>query len=369
MAHRASYREMDWVLLALVIAISLVGVIEVYSTTQNNPRFADLPGRHMTWLALGLAAMLVLARVDYHNLLDQSGWIYIGTLLGLLAVLAFGTTIFGARRWLQIGVFTFQVSEVAKWAIIVVLSKFLGEIRGNTLSVIDLIKVTLLVGVPMVLIAAQPDLGTSLTLVPIAAAGVLLAGIQWKHVAVLAVAVALLIVALLTPLGWSVLKPYQQQRLLTFVNPSQASQGSGYQTLQSRIAVGSGGFWGKGMGEGSQNQLGFVPVRHAEFILAAYAEEQGFAGVLLVLGLYLALLLRLLHNLETAPDRLGGYLVGGVFALVAFHLFVNVGMVLGIMPVTGIPLLLMSYGGSSTLATFMMLGLVMSVRMRRFVNL
>ena len=364
MAHRASYREMDWVLLALVIAISLVGVIEVYSTTQNNARFEGMHLRHMTWLALGLAAMLVLARVDYHNLLDQSGWIYIGTLLGLLAVLAFGTTIFGARRWLQIGGITFQVSEVAKWAIIVVLSKFLSEIRGNTLSVIDLFKVALLVGVPMVLIAAQPDLGTSLTLVPIAAAGVLLAGIQWKHVAVLAVAVALLM-----PLGWSVLKPYQQQRLLTFVNPSQSSQGSGYQTLQSRIAVGSGGFWGKGMGEGSQNQLGFVPVRHAEFILAAYAEEQGFAGVLLVLGLYLALLLRLLHNLETAPDRLGGYLVGGVFALVTFHLFVNVGMVLGIMPVTGIPLLLMSYGGSSTLATFMMLGLVMSVRMRRFVNL
>jgi rod shape determining protein RodA len=216
----------------------------------------------------------------------------------------------------------------------------------------------------MLLIAAEPDLGTSLTLIPIAATIAVLAGIRWRQVVVLALAAALLM-----PLGWYVLKPYQRQRIVSFANPTQATQGSGYQTLQSKIAVGSGGFWGKGMGEGSQNRLGYLPVRHAEFILAAYAEEQGFAGVLLVLGLYLALLLRLLHNLETASDRAGAYLVAGVFGLITCHLLINVGMVLGFLPVTGIPLLLMSYGGSSTVATFMMLGLVMSVRMRRFVNL
>lgn len=364
MPRRVRYREMDWVLLAIVLLIALVGTLEVYSTTVNNPRFEGMHLLHLRWLGLGLLAMFALARVDYHDLLDQWVWIYAATLAGLVAVLIFGTSVFGARRWLVIGGMTFQVSEMAKWAIIIVLAKYLSGPRGATLSLWDLVKVALLVGGPMFLIAAEPDLGTALTLIPIAAAIVVLAGIRWKHVIVLALAAALLM-----PLGWYVLKPYQRQRIVSFANPTQAPQGSGYQTLQSKIAVGSGGFWGKGMGEGSQNRLGYLPVRHAEFILAAYAEEQGFAGVLLVLGLYLALLLRLLHNLETASDRAGAYLVAGVFGLITFHLLINVGMVLGFLPVTGIPLLLMSYGGSSTIATFMMLGLVMSVRMRRFVNL
>ena len=364
MLRRVKFREMDWVLVTLVLLISLVGVLEVYSTTQNNPRFAGLYTRHLAWLAIGFLAMLVMARLDYHTLLDNAPWIYLIMIAGLIVVLLFGTRIFGARRWLEFGGLTFQVSEAAKWAIIIVLAKFFGEHRRRVLGPWDLVKVALLVGGPILLIAAEPDLGTSLTLIPIAATGILLAGIRWKHVVVLALAAALLM-----PLGWYVLKPYQRQRIISFVNPAQSTQGSGYQTLQSKIAVGSGGFWGKGMGQGSQNQLGFIPVRHAEFILAAYAEEQGFAGVLLVLGLYLALILRLLHNLEIAPDKTGSFLIAGVFGLITFHLLVNVGMVLGILPVTGIPLLLMSYGGSSTVATFMMLGLVMSVRMRRFVNL
>ncbi|MDA2914487.1 FtsW/RodA/SpoVE family cell cycle protein, partial [Acidobacteriia bacterium AH_259_A11_L15] len=221
-----------------------------------------------------------------------------------------------------------------------------------------------LAGVPMVLIGAQPDLGTALTLVPIAATGVFLAGLRGKQFAALMLAAALLL-----PVGWFFLRPYQRERVVVFVDPGRSPQGSGYQTMQSKIGVGSGGFWGKGMGEGSQNQLGFIPVRHAEFIMAAYAEEHGFAGVLLALSLYLILLLRLLHNVEVAADRSGALIVAGVFSLLAFHLLVNVGMVIGWMPVTGIPLPLMSYGGSATLSTFMMLGLVMSVRVRRFVNL
>ncbi|MFB3153886.1 MAG: FtsW/RodA/SpoVE family cell cycle protein, partial [Candidatus Acidiferrales bacterium] len=241
---------------------------------------------------------------------------------------------------------------------------FLSEIRSESLALKDLVKVAVLVGLPIVLIAAQPDLGTSLTLVPIAATGVLLTGLRAKHAVGLVLAAALLM-----PAGWLMLRPYQRERIATFLDPGRDLQGPGYQTLQSKIAVGSGGFWGKGMGKGSQNQLGFIPVRHAEFIGAAYAEEQGFAGVLLALGLYLALLLRLVHNVEIAPDRAGALIVAGVFSLLAFHLLVNVGMVIGLMPVTGIPLPLMSYGGSATVSTFMMLGLVMSVRMRRFVNL
>jgi len=170
------------------------------------------------------------------------------------------------------------------------------------------------------------------------------------------------------PVGWHFLKPYQKERVETFLRPEDDPRGSGYQTLQSKIAVGSGGFWGKGIGRGSQNQLGFVPVRYSDFILAALAEEAGFAGVFLALLLYTALLLRMIQNAQRAKDRAGMFLVMGVAAMVGFHVLVNVAMVIGYMPVTGIPLPLMSYGGSATLFVFLALGLVMNVRLRRFVN-
>ncbi|MFQ5696650.1 MAG: rod shape-determining protein RodA, partial [Terriglobia bacterium] len=339
-------------------------VLEIYSTTASSASFAGMHWRQLTWLGLGLVAMLAIARLDYHSLLDQAPLIYVLTLVALVAVFFLGDERFGARRWLVVAGINFQVSELAKWSIIVLLAKYLGELRGQQLTLKDIAKVAFLAGVPIVLIAAQPDLGTALTLVPVAATGILLAGLRWKHAAALA-----LMALLLLPAGWWALKPYQRDRLVSFVQPGHTARGSGYQTLQSKIAVGSGGFWGKGMGQGSQNQLGFIPVRHADFVFAAYAEEQGFAGVLLALGLYLALLLRLLHNVETAPDRSGALLVAGVFGLLSIHLLVNVGMVIGYMPVTGIPLPLMSYGGSATVTMFMMLGLVMSVRMRRYVNL
>lgn len=361
----ARFREMDWFLLGVALVVSLVGLVEIYSTTQNQPHFAGMHVRQLTWIGIGLLVMLIVARVDYHWLVDQWVWIYVGMVALLGSVFFVGTVKFGARRWIEVGGQTFQVSELAKWSIIIVLAKYFGDLRSETLTLKDVAKVAVLTVVPLALIAAQPDLGTALTLVPIAAVGVFLAGLRWKHVAAFALAAALLM-----PASWFfLLKDYQRQRLVTFANPTADVRGPGYQTMQSKIAVGSGGFWGKGMGEGSQNQLGFIPVRHAEFVFAAYAEEQGFLGVLLALGIYLILLLRLLHNVETAPDRAGAFLVAGVAGLLLFHLMVNVGMVIGLMPVTGIPLPLMSYGGSATISTFMMLGLVMSVRMRRFVNL
>jgi len=173
---------------------------------------------------------------------------------------------------------------------------------------------------------------------------------------------------MMLPVGWFFLKPYQKERIEAFLKPGEDPRGSGYQVMQSRIAVGSGGFWGKGIGQGSQNQLGFVPVRWADFILAAVAEEMGFLGVFVALMLYMALLLRLVQNAQMANDRAGMYLVMGVAAVLAFHVFVNVAMIIGYVPVTGIPLPLMSYGGSATLFVFMSLGLVLNVRMRRFVN-
>ena len=252
---------------------------------------------------------------------------------------------------------------MVKLIIFIVLARFFADVRTDVLSLRDLIKAGLLVGLPLALILKQPDLGTALVLMPMLIVGAFLAGLQWKHALVI-----VLIGILMLPVGWHFMKPYQKERVTSFLHPEEDAKGSGYQVLQSKIAVGSGGFWGKGFGNGSQNQLGYIPVRYSDFIMSAWAEEQGFKGVLVALGLYMALLLRLVQNAQRAKDRAGMFLVMGVAAALGFHVLVNVAMVIGAMPVTGIPLPLMSYGGSATLFVFLAIGLVMNVRLRRFVN-
>jgi rod shape determining protein RodA len=363
MRGRGRFAEFDWWMVALALALCGLGLVEIFSATRHTS-LAGLALRQLEWIGMGLVAMLVLARIDYRAILDQAPVLYLITLGALVAVLVIGHSHFGARRWVAIAGVPFQVSELAKLAIIVVLARFLSEARTDRLTLADLLKIGGLLGVPLLLILLQPDMGTAMTLVPVALVGAFLAGIRWKHF------LALVIVGIfLLPVGWHfVLKPYQKTRITAFLEPEADPQGSGYQILQSEIAVGSGGFWGKGIGKGSQNQLGFVPVRYSDFILAALAEELGFGGVVLVLGLYVGLLLRLIANAQQAKDKAGMYLVMGIVAILAFHVFVNAAMVIGYTPVAGIPLPLLSYGGSATLFVFMSLGLVMSVRMRRFVN-
>src|SRR5487761_1154432 len=356
--------EFDWWLLAIVMAICVVGLLEIYSSTHGGA-LHGMQWKQLTWIGIGLGGMLVLSRVDYNAILDQSPLLYLIGLGSLLLVLAVGHTRFGARRWIVVGGVVLQVSELVKLIIIIVLARYFSEVRTERLTLTDLVKLGLLVGVPAGLILLQPDLGTALVLLPVAIVGAFLAGINWKHaVGVLALG------ALVAVVGWNghFLKPYQKQRLATFVHPEESPHGAGYQILQSEIAVGSGGLWGEGLGRGSQNQLGFVPVRYSDFILAALAEELGFAGVFVALVLYTALLLRLIQNAQRAKDRAGMFLVMGVAAILGFHVLVNVAMVIGFMPVTGIPLPLMSYGGSAMLFVFLALGLVMNVRLRRFVN-
>ncbi len=362
MKASAKIRDLDWWLLAIVFALCGISLLQIYSATQNSP-LAGMHWRQMTWILLGLVAMLIVSRIDYHTILDQAPLLYLIGLAALVAVLVVGQTRFGAKRWLPVLGAFLQVSELVKLIIIILLARFFSEVRSDQLSLPDLAKAAVLTGLPLVLILLQPDLGTALVLVPVTVVGAFLAGMQWKH------AVALLVLgALMLPIGWYVLKPYQKERIETFLRPEEDPRGSGYQILQSKIAVGSGGFWGRGIGRGSQNQGGFVPVRYSDFIMAALAEELGFAGVLVTLLLFMALLLRLVQNAQRANDRAGMFLVMGVAAVLGFHLFVNVAMVIGYMPVTGIPLPLLSYGGSATLFVFLALGLVMNVRVRRFVN-
>jgi rod shape determining protein RodA len=366
MKDRPHIKDWDWPLIGIVAAISTAGVLEVYSSTHASA-MAGMQWKQLMWIGIGLIGMLLISRIDYHTLMDHSPALYIFGIATLLAVLVIGHSRFGARRWVALGGgVNLQVSELMKLIIIVVLARFFTDVRTDRLTLADLLKVAIVTGLPVGLILIQPDLGTAMVLVPVAVVGAFLAGIEWKHMAV-----GFLLIALMIPVAWNMrhhLKPYQQQRIETFLHPEENPRGAGYQILQSEIAVGSGGFWGKGFSKGSQNQLGFVPVRYSDFILAALAEEQGFIGVCVVLLLYLGLILRLVDNAQKAKDRAGMYVVMGVTAILGFHVLVNASMVIGYMPVTGIPLPLMSYGGSATAFVYMALGLVMNVRMRRFVN-
>jgi len=363
---RPHVRDFDWTLLAIVFAISACGVLEIYSSTHASA-MAGMQWKQLIWIAAGIAGMFLISRIDYHTLMDQAPALYLFGIATLLVVLAIGHSRFGAKRWLPIGsLANLQVSELMKLIIIIVLARYFSEVRTDRLTLTDLVKVGVLTIIPVGLILIQPDLGTAMVLIPVALIGIFLAGVEWKYYAV-----GLLLIGLMIPIGWNMrhhLKPYQQQRIQTFLHPEENPRGAGYQILQSEIAVGSGGFWGKGFSKGSQNQLGFVPVRYSDFILAALAEEQGFIGVCVVLLLYLGLILRLVDNAQKAKDRAGMYVVMGVTAILGFHVLVNASMVIGYVPVTGIPLPLMSYGGSSTAFVFLALGLVMNVRMRRFVN-
>lgn len=349
-------------MLILALAIAAIGIAEIFSTTAHSS-LAGQAHKQIYWVILGAALAVIVSRMDYHVLLEQTPWIYGVTIIALGLLLAVGPRIAGTKRWFPVGGMTFQVSEFAKLVIILVVAAYFAERAGKAVTWKDLVKVGALVGLPAVLVAMQPDLGTALTLFPIGAAGIFLAGIRPRQIVILA-----LLGAMLLPVAWLVLKPYQRERLTSFVNPSEDTQGSSYQGTQSKIAIGSGGFWGKGYGNGTQSRLGFVPVSHADFVFAAFAEEQGFLGTLVVLLLYLALLLRLLDSAHAAGDRAGRFLCAGFAGVIFFQVVVNAGMMIGLVPITGIPLPLMSQGGSAALSTFLGLGLAMSVNMRRFVN-
>jgi rod shape determining protein RodA len=343
MARYVSYRDFDWVLLGFVLLLCAMGVMEIHSATMHT-KFAGSHIKQVYWVVAGVGAMFVMSLVNYQALLDQIHWFYFAAIGSLMAVLIFGSKYLGARRWIKVGGSHFQPSEWVKLILILAVAKYFADMRHRDLSWSDFMKAGAIVGIPMLMVLAQPDLGTALTYVPIAVVGIS--------------------AVFLVP-RVHVLKSYQKQRLTSFIDPELDPQGSGYQVEQSKIAVGSGGLWG---GKGSQTHGAFLPVPQTDFIFAAFAEEHGFVGALGILLLYFIVLMRLTQNAQTAPDRAGTFVVMGVVAVLSFHVLVNVGMVVGFMPVTGIPLPLMSYGGSSVLFMFLALGMVMNVRMRRFVN-
>jgi rod shape determining protein RodA len=349
--------------LLVVSLICAAGVLQIYSATLGTV-WEDSYWKQILYISTGLILMWLMMSIDYHSLLRYIPAMYLISLILLLATFLIGRQAFGSRRWIPLfGGFHLQVSEFVKLVIILLVARFLTELKTERLEAKDLLKVAGLVGLPMVLVMKQPDLGTSLTYLPAVAIGVYLAGLRLKYVAVAAV-----LVVLVLPVGWHVLKDYQKARLVSFLDPERDPRGTGYQMIQSKIAVGAGGMWGKGVTKGSQTQLRFLPVPHTDFIFSAFAEEHGFVGVLVVLTLYFVMIMQVVQNAQTAPDRAGMYICMGIAALWLFHMLVNIGMVIGRMPVTGIPLPFMSAGGSSIWSNCMLLGLVNSVRLRRFVN-
>jgi len=363
MSRYLSIRDLDWTLLLVSLIICAVGVLQIYSATRDTV-WQDAWWKQVVYIAGGLLLMWLIMAVDYHTLMHFVPAMYAISLVALVVTFIVGKQVFGSRRWIPLaGGFHLQVSEFVKLVIILLVARYLTELRSEELEVREMLKLAGLIAVPMLLVMKQPDLGTSLTYLPVLVVGAFLAGMRWKYMAAIAV-----VAVLVLPLSWHFLKDYQKARLVSFMDPDRDPQGTGYQLIQSQIAVGAGGMFGKGVTKGTQTQLRFLPVPHTDFIFSAFAEEHGFVGVVVVLSLYVLLIMRIVQNAQTASDRAGMYICMGVSALLLFHMLVNVGMVVGRMPVTGIPLPLMSAGGSSVWSNFLALGLVNNVRLRRFVN-
>ena len=360
MLERRLYLHIDWLLIGAITCLAFIGVAMIYSTTGS----WRLPTVQLYAILLGSLAFVICLTIDYRALTDKSHVIYLSLMALLVYVLLFGTTAGGARRWISFGAFNLQPSEFAKVGVALVLAKFFGENRRGAPTTSDLLIAGILAAIPLILIAREPDLGTAVTLIPIYLGIAYVAGMRMRILGVLA---AVAIVA--APIAWNyALKPYQKERVETFLDPSQDPKGAGYQQIQAQITVGSGGLTGKGYRQGTQGQLRFLPVAHNDFVFSALAEEKGFVGVLFVLGLYLLVIWRSLEAARLSKDRLGIYLVLGVLSSFTFQVIYNITMSAGLAPVKGLTLPLLSYGGSSMIATLASFGLILNVRMRRFTN-
>ncbi len=354
----------DWQFLALVAAILLVGVLSIYSVTHAQPGGGvPLYVKQVIWILVGGAAFVAMLAVDYHKISRLAYVLYAIVLVLLAVVLVAGKTSRGAQRWIPIGPFAFQPSEFAKLVLILVLATYYANApREGWLQRVVLPGLIMMPG--LLLILKQPDLGSGLSFLAIYAAMLLVVGMRSKALGIL-----LLFALMLFPFAWEMLwgslHDYQRQRIMAFVDPAYDTGGKGYHALQSRIAIGSGELIGKGLYGGTQSQLKFLPEGHTDFVFAVFAEEWGFVGVLVLLALFLGLIVLSLEIALKAKDVLGALLAAGVIAMLGFCLVVNIGMTAGLLPIVGIPLPLMSYGGSAVVTTMAGLGLLLNIKRRR----
>lgn len=357
---RRLVKNVDWALLGG--AVVLVTLSAATLATLNPARAgSSVAVRQIAWFGLGLVALAIVASIDYRKLVRAAPVFYLVGLAGLVTVFALGRSVSGARRWIALGPLTVQPSEVFKIAFVLMLVWALTSRWAQPITMSTLLWVLPLALVPAVLIVKQPDLGTGVLLLPLTLVLLVGAGIPWRLLgSLVGAAVATM------PLAWFVLKDYQRERLLVYLDPFRDPLGSAYNVIQAKIAIGSGQLLGRGVSGATQSRLAFLPERHTDFVFAVFAEMWGFVGCLVLLAAYVLVLLRGFDIAASAREPVGRLVALGATALVATQVLVNVGMVTGLLPVVGIPLPLMSYGGSSMLVSLTALGLLLSVRMRQF---
>jgi rod shape determining protein RodA len=353
----------DWTLLGITFLIASIGILNLYSTTGS----VEISGtplylKQIFWLLIALTMMIIVAFIEYRFFSDVAYIFYAIALVLLLGVMGYGIITSGAQRWMRIGPLSFQPSEFVKISLILVLAKFFHRppVReGYSLKNLSLPFGLLFI--PTLLILKQPDLGTAIILLLIFFSVLFFVKIRWSSLLIIGVTGGALL-----PILWSFLKDYQKRRIVTFFNPNLDPLGAGYHLIQSKIAVGSGGIIGKGFLKGTQCKLGFLPEQHTDFIFSALGEEWGLIGSLTIVGLYFILIMWGLRIAVQAKDRFSAILAFGVVAMLFWHIFINIAMVMGMMPVVGIPLPLVSYGGSFLVSTLVGIGLLLNVSMRRY---
>jgi rod shape determining protein RodA len=354
---------LDFNFIGTALVIAAIGCMLVYSATYFTDPNLNTFRKQVLWVGIGIALMILFMIVDYHVLFDIAPILYgIGIVL-LIYLLIWGRMTANIKAWIHIGGFQFQPSEFMKIFTALMLARYFDSNDRAYLDWRSFLTVMGIIGLPVTLIMLQPDFGTATSFFPLVAVAMFFGGIRLRIWAAMILAVAIAI-----PLGWTQLMPYQKDRILVFLNPERDPLGRGYQVTQAKIAIGSGGIHGKGFKNGTQARLEFLPARHTDFIFAVLGEEWGFIGVAIVLALYLFLIMQAMTFAKHARDRGGTFLIICLISFIIFHVLINVSMQIGVLPTTGIPLPLISYGGSSTMMFFIAVGLIANVDMRRFVN-
>ncbi len=359
---RSALKRFNWDFAVVILFLQVIGIINLYSAAYSTDHLTGVFRSQLIWIAIGWSAFLVISRIDYKSLIKYSPVFYWANLIALVLVLLVGKRIYGSRRWLDLMVFNYQPSESMKFFLILFMAGFLARHKLQNFDFKDLVKPGLILGIPFLLTYKQPDLGTAMLLLAIPSSMILFLKVKRK---VLFTLVAILAISL--PAAWNyALKPYQKNRVRNFLNPERDPRGTGYNSIQAKIAIGSGQILGRGYRDGSQNQLQFLPERHSDFIFCVLSEEFGFIGGFITLMTFLVLLIIILNIARNSGDRAGALICVGVAAFIFWHLIINIGMVAGLMPIVGVPLPLLSYGGSSMVTFMTSLGIVASVGNRRF---
>lgn len=354
--------NLNWSPLAAAILLSILGLLTIYSAAAEYG--AVYTSRQATAMVVGILAMVAVFLIGYHHLVELAPLFYGISLILLVLVLFIGREAGGAKNWLQFGPIGFQPAELAKLATALLVVRYLSRLRQPTLRIRDILVCGIMVAVPVALIAIQPDMGGAAMMMPVLAGGLLVAGLRWKHILIAGVIAGLV--------GSGVfffgMQAYQRQRIMSFMSQAEDPLGAGYQLRQSMIAVGSGQLLGRGYGQGTQSQLRFLPERHTDFIMAVLAEEWGFIGVAAALFLFGLYIFSAVSVAQRARDRAGVLLIACLLGVFGFHVLYNTAMVVGLVPITGIPLPFVSYGGTFLMVNFMITGFILSVDYRRYVN-